>query len=199
MKLGAAPVPRQRHRHRLRVRRLGPDLLAPGGRPRHRPGLRHCPGLHLRDLAAARPRPAGVAPAARHHHGYFRRPALRRPVRQHRRRRGPGALARHRGLALDVPRRRRARRRLRLDRVHPARIAALPGLQGQGGRGAQGLRNHRPGRGHRPPHPRNPVTPSRRTSSPARRARSAARSSACRPWSGSASSCPCCSSSWAST
>ena len=90
-----AAVPGQRHRHRLRVRRLGPDLLAPGGRPGHRPGLGDRAGLHLRDLPAPRPRPPGLAPAAGHHHRHLRRPALRRPVRQ----RPPAARTRPSGSA----------------------------------------------------------------------------------------------------
>ena len=116
-----------------------------------------------------------------------------------RRRRRPGPVARHRGLALDVPGRRRPRRRLRLDRLHPARIAAVPGLPGQG-RGGPARSSSRS------PRTRTPTAtcatsrrPSRRTSSRARRVPCAARPSACSRWSGSASSCRCCSSSSAST
>ena len=54
-------------------------------------------------------------------------------------------LVRHRGLALDVPRRRGPRRRLRLDCLHPARVAAFPGVPGQGRGSPQGLPVHRPG------------------------------------------------------
>ena len=194
-----AAVPGQRDRHGLRLQRVGPHLLAPRRRPGHRPGLRDRPGLHLRDLPAPRPRTPGLAPAARHHHRYLRRPALRRPVRELRRRRRPGPLVRHRGLALDVPRRRRPRRRVRLDCLHPARVAAVPGVPGQGRGSPQGLPVHRPGRGHGPP-------PARHQDGhrggqgrgpeglPARQG-----ASACSPWCGSASSCRCCSSSSAST
>ena len=190
-------LPGQRHRHRLRVRRLGPDLLAARRRPGHRHGIGHRARLHLRDLPAARPRPARLAAAARHHHRHLRRPAVRRPVRHHRRRRGPDALARPRGLALDVPRRRCPRRRLRLDRLHAPGVPALPGLKGKEDEARKVFDSIAPAR--------TPTATSanpgrhRRDKSPARRALSAARRSACRPWSGSASSSPSCSSSWAST
>lgn len=73
-----------------------------------------------------------------------------------RRRRPPGLLVRPGGVALDVHRLCRPRRRLRRDRLHPAGIPAFPGPQRQGRRRPQDLRRPDARRRHRAPHPRNP-------------------------------------------
>ena len=128
---------RDRRRHRRR-RRLGDRAR-----------------LHRRDLAAAHPRPAGLAAAAGDRVRHL--PVVRHQLRCLQTIAGGaerGAVARARGVALDVPGDGDARRRLRLAGVHHPGVAALSGCQPQDSGGAQGAhhaaRREEPRDHHRP-------------------------------------------------
>ena len=200
----AGHVPRRDHvlrqldRRGARLLGLGPGAVARDRRSRHRHRVRRRARLHRRDRAPADPRRARLAAAARDHARHLRRAALGRAAREQRRRRRRGAVVRPRGVALDVPRRRRPVRGVRHPVVHPAGVAALSHREGHGT-----PRRRRSSRAScRPPTSTTPSATCRPRSRPTARTPASRCGVPCWAFSGSsgsASSCRCSSSSSAST